>query len=141
MCPDIYPSGGNKIVGYEVSQSVEVTVRDLDKVSTLLAGLGKLNVQNVYGPDFTLDDPMAPQNEARANAINDAKAQAQVLADQLGVHLVRIVSFSENGGGYPYPMYAKGAAMDVAESVPVPPQVPTGENEYSSSVSITYEIR
>lgn len=140
VCPQYYDSN-QKITGYQVAETVQITVRDLDKVSPLLAGLGKQNVQNVYGPDFALDDPTAKQNEARTEAIKDAKDQAKELAKELGVRLVRIVNFSE--GGY-YPMYAKevygmGGATD---SVSAPtPTVPAGENEYTSNVSITYEIR
>ncbi len=132
------------ITGYQVSQTVQVTVRDLDKVSTLLAGLGDLNVQNLYGPEFALDDSTAAQNAARADAINQAQAQAEVLADQLGVRLVRIVSYNDSSG---YPMYYKGyggvamdARMESAVANPAP-EIPMGENEYTANVSITYEIR
>jgi uncharacterized protein len=142
-CPAYYENSP-KITGYQVSQTVEVKLRGehLDKISTLLAGLGSQNVQNLYGPNFTLDDPHAPQNEARGEAIADAKAQAAVLAKQLGVRLVRVVNFSE-GGQYPV-FYAKSASLgmggDAEMSAPAP-QIPAGENEYVSSVSITYEIR
>lgn len=140
LCP-VYENSTPKITGYQVSETIEVTVHDLDKTGTLLAGLGSQNVQNLYGPEFALDNPAAPQEEARAKAIADAKAQAELLARQLGVHLGKVVSFSEGGGGYPYPMYGMGAKTMAADSVAVAPQVPTGQNEYNSNVSITYEIR
>jgi uncharacterized protein YggE len=134
-------SNNPKITGYQVSESIEVTVRDLDKVSPLLAGLGQKNVQNLYGPNFTLEDPNAPQNAARGEAIKNAKVAADELAKELGVRLVRIVSFNEGGN---YPMYTKaaygmGGAVDAQSGLR--PTVPKGENEYTSSVSITYEIR
>ena len=138
MCP-VYRDTTPKIIGYQVSQTVQITVRDLDKVSPLLGGLGSRNVQNLYGPDFSLDDPTAVQNEAREEAITQAQEEAKTLAKQLGVRLVRIVSFNENG--YPYPVYyGKGGDMALG-SVEQAPQVPTGENEFTSTVSITYEIR
>lgn len=144
-CMDGFCTMSNpEIYAYQVSQTIQVTVRDLEKVSGLLGALGQLNVQNLYGPEFALDDADAAQNAARAEAIEEAKAQAEVLADQLGVRLVRIVSFSDNAG-YP-PMYYKaygGVAMDMAmeQSAVANPTIPMGENEYSASVSITYEIR
>ncbi|MDP2665623.1 MAG: SIMPL domain-containing protein [bacterium] len=138
MCPTY--SGSPKITGYQVSETIQVTMRDLTLVGAMLGGLGKLEVQNVNGPAFALDDSTAGYDAARADAIAKAKAQANLLADQLGVHLGKIVNFSESSGGYPYPMYALG--MGGGESkASATPDVPVGENTYNASVSITYEIR
>lgn len=128
-----------KVTGYQVSETIQVTERDLANVGSLLAGLGKLEVQNVSGPAFALDDPSAGYDAARADAIAKAKAQAGLLAEQLSISLGRIVNFSESSGSTPYPLaYGMGAA---ATSVKAPtPVVPTGENTYTASVSITYEI-
>jgi hypothetical protein len=137
LCPDYNRTP--KITGYQVSETVQVTVRDLSAVGALLGGLGKLEVQNVNGPAFALDDSTAGYSAARYDAINKAKAQAELLADQLDVHLGKIVNFSESSGNYPYPMmYGLGGA---AESKSATPNVPVGENTYNASVSITYEIR
>jgi uncharacterized protein len=138
ICPAYV--GSPKITGYQVSQSVQVTMRDLSKVGDMLSGLGGQGVQNLSGPSFALDDSTAGYNAARADAIEKAKQQARTLADQLGVRLGKIVNFSESSGGYPYPMveYGRGGAMDAKS---VAPTVPTGENTYSAQVSITYEIR
>ncbi len=128
-----------KVIGYQVSETIQVTERDLVKVGDLLAGLGKLEVQNVSGPAFALDDPTAGYDAARADAITKAKAQAGLLAGQLGVSLGRIVNFSESSGAAPYPLaYGMGAAETVTKAPT--PVVPTGENTYTASVSITYEI-
>lgn len=139
LCPTY--TGTPKITGYEVSETIQVTVRDLKSVGTLLGKLGDLNVQNVNGPDFALDDSTAGYAAARADAIAKAKTQADMLARQLGVHLGKIVNFSESSNRYAYPVsYAMGgAAMD--SKTAVAPTVPAGENNYSASVSITYEIR
>ena len=57
------------------------------------------------------------------------------------MRLGKVVNFSESSGGYPYPMaYGMGGAADSAVKT-VAPSVPTGENTYNASVSITYEIR
>ena len=139
LCPAY--NGTPKITGYQVSETVQVTVRDLASVGTFLGGLGKLSVQNVSGPDFSLDDSTAGYDAARADAIAKAKAQATLLSRQLGVRLGKIVNFSESSGYRPYPMiYGMGGSMmDTKEASA--PSLPTGENTYSTSVSITYEIR
>jgi uncharacterized protein YggE len=90
---------------------------------------------------FTIDDADKLKAEAREKAINDAKVKARELRGQLGVRLGRIVSFSENTGGYPMPMYEmKGAATGMGGGGGGP-ELPTGENEITVNVSITYEIK
>ena len=138
LCPAYQSSP--KITGYQVSETVQVTVRDLALVGTLLERLGTRGVQNVSGPDFALDDSTAGYDAARADAIAKAKVQATMLAKQLGVKLGKIVNFSESSGGYPYPvMYSLGAGT--TDSKATAPTIPMGENTYNASVSITYEIR
>lgn len=137
-CPQSTP----RITGYQVSQSVEVKVRDTAKAGDVLQGLGNLGVQNISGPNFTVDEDDMIRSEARAEAIAQAKEKAKVLAKELGVSLGDVVSFYENTGPMPYDYYGKGGmAMDAAmESAPAP-RLPTGEQETTVSVSITYEIR
>jgi len=130
-----------KITGYQVSQTIQITVRDLTAVGEMLSGLGKLGVQNVSGPAFALDDSTAGYNAARADAIMKAKRQAKLLAKQLDVDLGDIVNFSESSGGYAYPMYDYRMGGEMAMTKEVAPNVPAGENMYNATVSITYEIR
>ncbi len=139
ICPAV---SSPKITGYRVAQTIQLTIHDLASVGSVLEGLGTLNVQNVNGPSFALDDSTAGYDAARADAIAKAKVHAKELAEQLGVSLGDIVSFGESSGGYPYPMYAygKGGAEDVRASGN-PPSIPTGQNTYTATVSITYEIR
>lgn len=133
--------GSPRISGYQVSETVQVTVRDLTAVGKLLDGLGKLSVQNLSGPDFSLDDSTAGYTAARADAIAKAKQQADLLAAQLHVSLGKIVNFSESSGGYVGPMMAYGGAETKDSGAPPVPNVPVGQNTYNASVSITYEIR
>jgi uncharacterized protein len=138
MCPAY--SGTTKVTGYQVSETIEVTMRDLTTVGAMLGGLGKLGVQNLNGPAFALDDATAGYDAARADAIAKAKTQATLLAKQLGVRLGKIVNFSESSGSNNYPVYSMSAGVSEAK-VASTPSVPTGENTYNASVSITYEIR
>ncbi len=128
------------IIGYDVSQTITLKIRDTSAVGKIIDGLGSRGVTGLSGPDFSVADPDSVQAEARKKAIDDAETKAKVLAKDLGVDLVRIVRFSENnGGGYPMPMFAK-ADMGMASGAAAP-QVPAGENKYSSNVTVTYEIR
>ena len=136
------PGGRQVLRGYEVRQSTTVKVRDTAKAGDLLAGVGGRGATELSGLQFTFDDPEATQDEARGEAIADAKEKAEELARQLGVRIVRVVSFSENGGGYPVPMYSKDVVYGRggAEAA-VAPEINVGENKVTSNVSITYEIR
>lgn len=137
-CPNRAP----KITGYQVSQTVEVKIRDTAKAGDVLQALGTLGVQNISGPNFMVDEDDAVKSEARKEAIDNAKAKAKALASELGVSLGKVVSFNENGYGYPmYDAYGKGGVMmETAQAAPAP-SLPVGENETSVTVTITYEIR
>lgn len=139
-CP---PSGNPTIVGYEVSHTVEVKVRESSKAGDLMGKVGAQNVSNVSGLDFRVDDMSMVQAEARGEAIADAREKAEAMAQALDVDLVRVVNFYENASGVPYYAYGRGSAMDMASSVkevaPIPVQ--PGESQVNSSVEIVYEIR
>lgn len=129
-----------KIVGYDVSQSVEVKVRDTAKAGEVLQGLGSRNVQNISGPSFGIDDPEKLQSDARGKAVADARAKAEILAEQLGVRIGKVVSFYESGGPIMYANDMRGMGVSATKESAPAPELPTGENEYSINVSIVYEI-
>lgn len=128
--------------GYEVNHSITLSIKDLTQVEAVLGILAKEKVTNMSGPNFGFEDDKAISREARDLAIVDAKAEAQKLASSLGVKLVRIVSFSENGGGYPAPMYARDTmALGASKAETANPTVPVGDQKVTSNVTIVYEIR
>ena len=136
--------GKSVIVGYEANESITVKIRNTENVGKIVQGIGELEVSELNGPNFTIDDEDALKAEARKEAIAEAKTKAKVLARDLGVHLGEVVSFGENGD-YPVPMYAKTMSVSMdslgVEQAAVSSQVPKGENTISSDVSITFQIR
>ncbi len=137
-CP---PSGKQVIVGYEVTQHFNVTVRNLELINDLVGALAVANVTEMQGPNFAIDKEDDLRAEARKQAINKARAKAEALASDLGVTLVRIVSFSEgqNYQGYGREMMMT-AKSDAGGSAPAP-ELPQGEQKITSNVTVTYEIR
>jgi uncharacterized protein YggE len=127
--------------GYEVSHSITVSIKDLEKVDAVLGVLGANGVTDMSGPNFGFEDDKLVAREARDAAILDAKAEADKLAASLGVKLVRIVSFTENAGGYPMPMYARDMMLQSAKAEVSNPVIPVGVNKVESTVTIVYEIR
>jgi uncharacterized protein YggE len=136
-----YPYTGRQVLAaYVISQNIEVKIRNIADAGAVLTGVGEFGVTDVSGLTFTVDNQDAVKDQARDLAITDAKAQAKVLANGLGVKLVKITSFSE-GGNYPvYYAMDKAAVSGMGGGV-VAPQIPTGENKITSTVSVTYEIR
>lgn len=145
-CIQIYPSpcpqNPPRIVSYEVRHTVEVKVRDLNKVDDLLAGVVDKGANEVSSINFRVDDEAKVLAEARKKAIEDATAKAEVLADDLDIRLTRIVAFSE-GGGPIFPRFealGKGGDAGFGGALPTP-QVEPGEQEIQSFVNIVYEFR
>lgn len=140
-CP---PQEGKQVlVGYEVTQSVDVRIHEIDDAGLVLGGLSDKGASYVSGLTFTVDDEDVVKESARKEAIEKAQAKAKKLAAQLGVDIVRITSFSE-GSNYPTYNYARGGMEMKATSADVAPEaanIPAGENKYTSSVTITYEVR
>lgn len=128
------------IVGYTVSHTYAVKVRDLSKVGDIAKLITDANVFSVSGPDFTVDDINAVNNQARDKAIADAKTQATILAHQLGVHLKKIVDFQVMNGGGNYPIYAKAMSADAGMSTAPSPTLEPGQTDVKVQVQITYKI-
>ncbi len=137
------PPSKSVLTGYDVSQNILVKVRDLKKAGALFSAIGATGVTNVNGLNFSVDDPDTVKAEARAEAIEKAQTKAKLLAKQLGVSLVRIVSFSEDNGDYYPRAYGMGGAemMSVKTASAPAPEIPVGEQKVTSNVTITYEIK
>lgn len=139
------PPGRQVLRGYEVSQTLSVKVRDTELAGALLSGVGSRGASEVSGLSFTTEDEDDLRAEARQLAIDEAREKASELAGQLGVRLVRIVGFSEDGSYPPMPYaYGRGGAtmdMAVAQEAKLAPELPVGENKITSYVNVTYEIR
>ncbi|MBP6888398.1 MAG: SIMPL domain-containing protein [Candidatus Pacebacteria bacterium] len=134
------PTGKTTLTGYEVVQSVTVKIRKVDQAGEVLGLIGKVNITEMNGPDFTVDDLDKAQADAKELAIAKAKAKAEATAKSLGVELGSITSFSDDQGGYYATMYradVMAAGMTKSESV----TLPQGESVIKSRVTITYTLK
>lgn len=135
-----YHDGKSEIIGYQIAQTLEVKIRDLEKVGDILNQAAVAGANQVGSLSFTFDDPEKLNTEARQKAIDNAKTKAQDLAKALGVSLGKVVSFSESSYGQPTPMYYANEALGKGVDSAPTPEVQTGENEINISVSLSYEI-
>ncbi|HBW74375.1 MAG: hypothetical protein UX10_C0015G0017 [Candidatus Magasanikbacteria bacterium GW2011_GWA2_45_39] len=136
-----YTDGKTTLNGYTVSQSVTVKIRDLSKISAVLAKTGESGANQVSGLQFTIDDPASLQDNARNKALVQAGEKAQALARTLGVNLVRVVSFNEYAPqGGPVPMYSRGLEGMGGAADATAPSIQPGSNEVKVQVNVVYEI-
>ena len=136
--------GKQNIIGYTINQNLTVKLRDLDKAGDVLAKSAELGMNQSGGIQFTIDEPKTLQERARTLAIEDARKKADQLAKELGLNIVKVVTFSEGGfgGGYPpVPMYAKAQMNSSIDQAVQSPDIQSGSLDVVSNVNVTFEVR
>lgn len=134
------------VAGYNANQQVVVKVlaydKDPDRLSRVIGAASKAGVNQVNSLTFDASNMNDLKQEAKLQAISDAKARGQVLADAAGVKLDKITSWYENYMS-PSPMYmdygAKGG-MGVANEA-FSAAVPSGSREVVIEMNVTYNIK
>lgn len=138
----VYPENGEgepRIVAYQVTNTLNVRVRDITKVGEIVDRAVTLGVNQGGGITFTNDDPSAARTEARRRAVEDAIARARTLAEAAGVGLGPIVEMSEQASMQPPMPIAAGRAYRMeaqADAVPVE----AGESVYRVQINATFAL-
>jgi uncharacterized protein len=126
-----------KIIGYDASNSVAVTVRNLADIGSVLDKVVSAGSNQINGITFDVSKPDEAVDQARKLAVEDARHRADTYAAAAGVKLGRIMTISENIGYQPQPVpYAKTMRAGADMAVPVQ----GGEQVISADVSIIWEI-
>ncbi len=127
------------IVGYQVFNQLSVRIRDLSKLGEILDRSVSLGINSGGGIRFINENPKAAKRKAREIAMANAFAKANALAVAANVGLGRILSISEHAN-QPPPRPIREMAMARA-SAPGAVPVAVGENSYSVSVQVRWEIK
>src|SRR4030042_2708603 len=135
-----YTSGRSSIIGYEVNQTLQVKIRDLDKTSQVLEKAAELGANQVGSLSFTIDDPEKIKEEARQKAIENAKKKAGEMEKSLGIKLGKIVGFDESSDSTVPPVYYGVDGRGGGAEVPAP-QIQAGQNEVVVTVNLMYEVK
>jgi uncharacterized protein len=131
------------IVGYTITQSVGVKIRDFKKISGIMSGVVTNGANKVGSLSFTTDDPTAVQDTARAQAIAKAKVKAEAMAKAGGFKIGRLLGITD-GGYSPYSSYRSyDSSMGLsAEAKAVSaPAIEPGSQETTVNVTLQYEIQ
>lgn len=127
-----------KIIGYSVQNTLSVRVRDLDALGAIIDQSVTLGVNQGGSIMFTNDDPSGALEQARIAAMQDAMNKAKVLTETAGAAVGRILEISEHSKR-PRPMPMARAEMAMVSDAPAVP-IASGENTYSVTVNVTFEI-
>lgn len=134
--------GTPQIVGYTVSNQVQLKVRNLDSIAdvldTAIAAGG--NSIRVNGMQFMIEKPDQHLAKAREEAVQNAKARAEVLAKAAGVKVGKPRSITESGGVFPQFGKLQAGPASAPDGREVATPVSPGEETLSVSVSIVFEI-
>ncbi|MFE5630169.1 SIMPL domain-containing protein [Streptomyces sp. NPDC056543] len=130
-------NGESRVSGYQASQSVSATVRDVDRTGQVVGAVTKAtgDAGRVDGVTFDVADPAALRARARELAHKDAQDKAAQHARLSGHRLGRLVSITETDSGRPSAGAAPEASAD-ASGVPLAP----GEIEEQVTVTAVYEL-
>jgi hypothetical protein len=126
------------VTHFVAQNMVEITVRDLDKLGTILNAATNAGVNQMYGIEFDIDDRTAVRESARELAMADARRQAEQLARLAQVELgaVTLVSTAASGMPRPFPMQMSARAdFATAEMA-----VERGELTIREHVQVRFEI-
>ncbi len=126
--------------GYSLNQQISVKIRNFDNISDILDAAVSQGANTVGDLQFTVDDPLKAQADARQKAIAQAQEKAMSLVSQSGLKINKLINISEGYAPTPQPLYAPGADM-VKESASVAPQIQAGQMEVDSTVTLTYLLR
>ncbi|MDD5032667.1 MAG: SIMPL domain-containing protein [Candidatus Pacebacteria bacterium] len=130
-----------EIVGYTITQTVSVKIRDFSKIGKVLSGVVEKGANSVSQLSFTVDDPTVVRNDARDEAIKKAKEKAKSMAESAGFKVGKLISIYESDG-YPYSVYEKGIGIGMGgDTVSSVSTIEPGSQEISVNVSLTYEIK
>lgn len=111
-------------MGFEATATVRVTLRDTAALGGLIDRAVAAGANNVAGVSFEVRDPAAAEAAALAAAVQNARAQAVVLARSLGVALGPVFRVeAEPAQGPPVPLFARAVAA--GEQLPVLPGTQT----------------
>lgn len=130
-------TGPNAVTGYRASNRVSLKLRDMTQVAPTIDLLVGAGANDIGGINFTLAQPSKLLDEARGQAIADARRKAELYAKAAGVTLGMPVSISEEGAPGPIVLRKMSASFDARAAAPVA----QGEETLRISVAVSWTIK
>lgn len=131
------PKGGQNPGQWQVNNTIEIVLKDISKASDLTDLLAKSGANNVYGPNFSMEDTNTAEKSLYDAAIKDAKDKAESIATASGRKLGKVISVTDGGSiGGVYPMLAKLDSGMGGGAVTEP-----GSTTVYKNLTVTFELK
>jgi uncharacterized protein YggE len=108
-----------RVVGYQASNQVTATVRDLSKIGAVADAVVAAGATNIAQISFGLSDPLSAENMARLNAVKALQAKAGLYAQATGYRVTRLINLSEGSAEQSTPRMYRMTAMRAMAPTPV----------------------
>jgi uncharacterized protein YggE len=130
-----------EFVGYIARRQIEVELRDLELLGSIVEGTVAAGVNQISRPVLDLSTRRDQYRRALAKAAEDARENARVLAESLGARLGPVLQISADGSPtVPIPvMRAQADVMGIAESAPE--TYNAGDIRLDASISVVFALR
>ena len=129
--------GGQKLSGYNVTNQLNVVIRDMAHIGATLDKATAAGANNIYNIQFLSTKADEAQDEATAYAVQDAMRRAELLAEAAGLTLGNIVSISDSTGGYAVVTRSYKSTLDAAAGNSILPD----DASVSASVTSVFELK
>jgi len=125
--------GAARLLGFQVTNQVTVRIREIDKMPGFLDRAIAAGANEMSGIEFIVSEQSKLLDQARDDAVADARRKAELYAKAAGVKLGNVVSITEEGSSPP-PRPVMQAMR--ANAVPVAP----GEQMLRAAVTVSFEL-
>lgn len=145
ISPETFTQGGDsdhqgqRMVRTRLQRPVTLTVHDLDKVPQIIDALTQAGVDNLSGVDYSLENPDEASDKALQQALERAKAKAELMVGSLGAKLSKVNKVEEvsNSPVGPRVMMARAASPASSKSAP---EYRKGQISRKASVDVTWSV-
>lgn len=138
-----YQNSPNRLTGYQVSTTYEITIKDFDKINDLIVVATGAGANMEGGINFEINEVTKKEKlqEARSLAAVDVKEKAQGLASAAGINLGKVINISESQGSNEIrPLPAMGGAVTL-DKLAIEPSIQAGQTEINVLVTLSFEVR
>ena len=130
------------LVGYTVNNAARIKVRDVGAVGEIIDDVAAAgDATRISGIDFSIEDPTPFMSQLREDAVKDALAKAEHLAELTSVTVGDLIFIGEVGAGGPLSGGFEGEALMARASFDQATSVSAGELRLSLNVQAAFSIR
>ncbi|MDP1907929.1 MAG: SIMPL domain-containing protein [Hyphomicrobium sp.] len=116
--------GRQRLVGYIASNTIQVKTKRIDRLPALLDVVTAAGADQLYGPNFSIADPLPLRREARKRAMARGEAEALEYAANAGFTRVQLLSVEEGVSYRSSDIVVTGSRISQQGAPPPPPPVP-----------------